>query len=149
MPERLNGHDWKSCDGGKLVRGFESLPLRCRACQAGGGCELPSGAGCGRSPLSSNTPSVSSSTTSTTWRADTARYSWRSGGRLPSSQRQLDVGEREELALVGVEEVGRPGAEALVGELQRPLDLVARVSIRIALAAEVHVVSIGQRAGPL
>ena len=28
VPERLNGHDWKSCDGGNLVRGFESLPLR-------------------------------------------------------------------------------------------------------------------------
>ena len=30
MPERLNGHDWKSCDGRKLVRGFESLSLRPR-----------------------------------------------------------------------------------------------------------------------
>ena len=28
VPERLNGHDWKSCDGVNLVRGFESLPLR-------------------------------------------------------------------------------------------------------------------------
>lgn len=28
VPERLNGHDWKSCDGGNFVRGFESLPLR-------------------------------------------------------------------------------------------------------------------------
>ena len=30
VPERLNGHDWKSCDGRKLVRGFESLSLRLR-----------------------------------------------------------------------------------------------------------------------
>ena len=28
MPERLNGRDWKSRNGGNLVRGFESLPLR-------------------------------------------------------------------------------------------------------------------------
>ena len=28
VPERLNGRDWKSRDGGNLVRGFESLPLR-------------------------------------------------------------------------------------------------------------------------
>ena len=33
VPERLNGRDWKSRNGGYLVRGFESLPLRwlCRA----------------------------------------------------------------------------------------------------------------------
>src|ERR1700689_3724187 len=31
VPERLNGRDWKSRDGGNLVRGFESLPLRSRA----------------------------------------------------------------------------------------------------------------------
>src|ERR1700677_974160 len=28
VPERLNGRDWKSRNGGNLVRGFESLPLR-------------------------------------------------------------------------------------------------------------------------
>jgi|HubBroStandDraft_6_1064221.scaffolds.fasta_scaffold552829_3 hypothetical protein len=28
VPERLNGRDWKSRNGGDLVRGFESLPLR-------------------------------------------------------------------------------------------------------------------------
>jgi hypothetical protein len=28
VPEWLNGHDWKSCNGGNSVRGFESLPLR-------------------------------------------------------------------------------------------------------------------------
>ena len=28
MPERLNGHDWKSCVGLNVHRGFESLPLR-------------------------------------------------------------------------------------------------------------------------
>jgi hypothetical protein len=28
VPERLNGRDWKSRDGGNFVRGFESLPLR-------------------------------------------------------------------------------------------------------------------------
>jgi nucleotide-binding universal stress UspA family protein len=28
VPERLNGRDWKSRNGGYLVRGFESLPLR-------------------------------------------------------------------------------------------------------------------------
>jgi hypothetical protein len=28
VPERLNGRDWKSRDGGNLVRGFESPPLR-------------------------------------------------------------------------------------------------------------------------
>jgi hypothetical protein len=31
VPERLNGRDWKSRNGGNLVRGFESLPLRCSA----------------------------------------------------------------------------------------------------------------------
>jgi hypothetical protein len=36
VPERLNGRDWKSRNGGNLVRGFESPPLRfCRVC---GGC---------------------------------------------------------------------------------------------------------------
>src|ERR1700722_14879124 len=30
VPERLNGRDWKSRNGGNLVRGFESLPLRFR-----------------------------------------------------------------------------------------------------------------------
>ncbi len=29
MPEWLNGHDWKSCNGPKPVRGFESPSLRC------------------------------------------------------------------------------------------------------------------------
>jgi ppGpp synthetase/RelA/SpoT-type nucleotidyltranferase len=29
VPERLNGHDWKSCVGFTVHRGFESLPLRC------------------------------------------------------------------------------------------------------------------------
>jgi hypothetical protein len=29
VPERLNGHDWKSCSGGDLARGFESPSLRC------------------------------------------------------------------------------------------------------------------------
>jgi hypothetical protein len=28
VPERLNGHDWKSCVGLNVHRGFESLPLR-------------------------------------------------------------------------------------------------------------------------
>ena len=28
VPERLNGHDWKSCVGFTVHRGFESLPLR-------------------------------------------------------------------------------------------------------------------------
>jgi hypothetical protein len=28
VPERLNGRDWKSRNGGNFVRGFESLPLR-------------------------------------------------------------------------------------------------------------------------
>src|SRR5580700_7021028 len=28
VPERLNGRDWKSRNGGNLVRGFESPPLR-------------------------------------------------------------------------------------------------------------------------
>ena len=28
VPERLNGRDWKSRNGGDLVRGFESPPLR-------------------------------------------------------------------------------------------------------------------------
>src|SRR5580700_2718617 len=28
VPERLNGRDWKSRNGGYLVRGFESPPLR-------------------------------------------------------------------------------------------------------------------------
>ena len=35
---------------------------------------------------------------------------------------ELGVGDREEVALVGVQEVGGPGPEALVGELERPLD---------------------------
>ena len=30
VPERLNGRDWKSRNGGNLVRGFESLSLRCK-----------------------------------------------------------------------------------------------------------------------
>jgi hypothetical protein len=30
VPERLNGRDWKSRNGGNLVRGFESPPLRPR-----------------------------------------------------------------------------------------------------------------------
>ncbi len=33
VPERLNGRDWKSRDGGYLVRGFESLPLRSVMCR--------------------------------------------------------------------------------------------------------------------
>ena len=47
---------------------------------------------------------------------------------------------------MGVEEVGRARAEALVGELQRPLDLVALGLDADALAAEVHVRSIGHAA---
>src|ERR1700723_1181772 len=34
VPERLNGRDWKSRNGGNLVRGFESLPLRFRRAES-------------------------------------------------------------------------------------------------------------------
>ena len=46
---------------------------------------------------------------------------------------------------MGVEEVGRAAAVALVGELQRPLDLVPLGLDPDALAAEVHGRSIGMR----
>src|SRR5665213_1565921 len=44
VPERLNGRDWKSRDGGNLVRGFESLPLRIQA-------SMPSRAGAAHGSL--------------------------------------------------------------------------------------------------
>jgi hypothetical protein len=71
------------------------------------------------------------------------------GRAAPVEPGQLGVGEREEVALVGVEEVGGPGPEALVGELQRPLDLVALGLDADALAAEMHERSIGHAPLPL
>ena len=65
------------------------------------------------------------------------------GRAAPASQRDLGVGEREEVALVRVQEVGRAGPVALVGQLQRALDLVALRLDPDALAAVVHESSIG------
>src|SRR5919206_168703 len=50
----------------------------------------------------------------------------------------LRVGQRKEVALVGVQEVGRARPIALVGQLQGPLDLVTRRLDPDPLAAEVH-----------
>jgi hypothetical protein len=55
-----------------------------------------------------------------------------------ASPAHLRVGDREELALVGVEEVGGARPVALVGQLQRAHDLVALGLDADALAAEVH-----------
>ncbi len=106
---------------------------------SGGGVEdATSGAGSGSPPLSSMMPSVS--------QLDHEHD-------LPHGQREelvalgrparvepadLDVGEREEVALVRVQEVRRPGPVALVGELDGPLDVMALGLDPDALAAEVH-----------
>src|SRR3954463_15174624 len=68
------------------------------------------------------------------------------GAPAPVEPLDLGVGDRDEVLLVGVEEVGHPRPVALVGQLQRALD---RVSVGLdsdALAAEVHWASIGHAA---
>ena len=59
--------------------------------------------------------------------------------------RHLRVRQREEVVAVRVQEVGHAGTEALVRELQRPLDLVTRGLDADALAAEWHRPSIARR----
>jgi hypothetical protein len=51
----------------------------------------------------------------------------------------LGVGQREELALMGIQEIGGPRPETLDRELQGALDLVALGLDPDALAAELHV----------
>ena len=103
----------------------------------GGGLETRR-PGSGAAPLSSTTPSVSSSSTSTIWRDGDGQELVALGRAAAVQPADLGVGEREELALVGVQEVGGPRPEALVGELQRALDLVALGLDPDALAAELH-----------
>ena len=71
----------------------------------GGGVETTKRVSDGGSPVSSNVPSDSSSTPSTMWRTDTARYSWRSARALVARPRELGVGDRQEVGVVRVEEV--------------------------------------------
>ena len=65
-----------------------------------------------------------------------AMNSWCSGARPPASQRTSTSVSGEEVALVGVEEVGRAGAVALARKLHGPLDLVALSLDPDALAAD-------------
>jgi hypothetical protein len=58
----------------------------------------------------------------------------------------LGIHERQELRLVGAEEVGGPGAVALARELEGPLDDVAAGLDPDAFAAQRQALSIGQGA---
>ena len=55
----------------------------------GGGVETTKSGSDGGSPASSNVPSDSSSTPSTMWRTETARYSWRSAAAVLAARGQL------------------------------------------------------------
>src|SRR4051812_29916719 len=59
--------------------------------------------------------------------------------------RDVGVDEGDEVGVVSVQEVGGPGAVALVGKLQRALDDVALGLDPYALAAELHARIIGAR----
>ena len=65
------------------------------------------------------------------------------GGARAVHPAHVGVGQGEEVVPDGVQEVRGARAEALVGQLQRAHDLVARRLDPDALAAEVHAVSIG------
>ena len=92
----------------------------------------------GSGSISSTRPSVSSSTTITMCGTARAMNSWLLRGAAAGEPADLDVRQGEEVALVGVQEVGRAGAVALARKLHGPLDLVTLSLDPDALAAIVH-----------